>query len=90
MNTQQVSSLLKKLQTELESGKPIDDSLRDSLKQLDRDIQQVLSKPAQQAETDTSSIESRAQALEARFETEHPYLATMVRDVMDALGKMGI
>ena len=91
MEKQELASLLKKLQTELESGQVIDDGLRQSLQALDQDIQKVLgqgSTPSLSA--DDGSLGERAQELEAKFAAEHPYLASTLRDVMDTLGKMGI
>ncbi len=89
MNKQELADLLKKLQSELESGKPVDADLRASLASLDQDIRKVLEQPSA-ASGDDESLNTRAKALEAKFETEHPYLASTLRDVMDTLGKMGI
>ncbi|MDO9236100.1 MAG: DUF4404 family protein [Aquabacterium sp.] len=91
MDKQELASLLKKLQTELESGRSVDDSLKQSLQALGQDIQNVLGQsqaPVQNA--DEASLNERAQELEARFAVEHPYLASTLRDVMDLLGKIGI
>lgn len=88
MDRHELTSLLDKLRSELESGQAVDEQLRQSLRSLERDIQKVLTdKPS--AEGD-DSLSERAQEIEARFATEHPYLATTLRDVMDTLGKMGI
>ena len=91
MDRQELASLLARLQRELESGQAIDDQLRQSLQALDQDIQKVLAKKdtASTAQED-ASLNERAQQLEARFASEHPYLASTLRDVMDTLGKMGI
>ena len=91
MDKQELASLLKKLQTELESGQPVDEQLKQQLQTLDQDIQKVLAQGSPLArEADDTSLENRAQEIEARFATEHPYLASTLRDVMDTLGKMGI
>jgi hypothetical protein len=94
MEKQELASLLKRLQAELESGKPVDASLRQSLHTLDQDIQQVLQQssmpPATALDSDEPTLNARAQELEARFAVEHPYLASTLRQVMDTLGKMGI
>lgn len=91
MDKQELASLLKKLQAELESGQNVDDSLKQDLKALDKDIQKALGQtsPAVSADEE-ASLNERAQELEARFSTDHPYLASTLRDVMDTLGKMGI
>lgn len=91
MNTQELTTLLKKLQTELESGQPVNDDLRASLRQLDQDIQAALGQGSPlSTSTSEETLEARAQALEARFEADHPYLASLVSDLIDKLGKMGI
>jgi hypothetical protein len=91
METQELAALLTKLKTELESGKPVDATLKASLQSLDQDIQKVLAEGSPLAgHADEASINERALALETRFAAEHPYLATALRDVMDTLGKMGI
>jgi Domain of unknown function (DUF4404) len=91
METQELAALLKKLQSELESGKPVDPSLKQSLLTLDQDIQKVLAQGSPLVgHEDEVSINERALELETRFAADHPYLATTLRDVMDTLGKMGI
>lgn len=91
MDKQELASLLKKLQAELESGQAMDDSLKQDLQALDKDIQKVLGQTSPGVVGDEeASLNERAQELEARFSTDHPYLASTLRDVMDTLGKMGI
>lgn len=92
MNRSELDTLLSKLKTELASGQPVDAHLRQSLESLDEDIRKVLmQRPDQAAANDGDApLSERAQEIEARFATEHPYLANTLRDVMDSLGKMGI
>ncbi len=91
MDKQELASLLKKLQTELESGQAVDEQLKQSLQALDQDIQKMLAQGSPLTRPDDeASLGERAQEIEARFATEHPYLANTLRDVMDTLGKMGI
>jgi len=91
MDKQELAALLKKLQAELESGQPVDGQLKQQLQALDQDIQKVLAQDSPQAQsTDEASLGERATEIEARFASEHPYLASTLRDVMDTLGKMGI
>ncbi len=92
MDKTELSSLLKKLQAELESGgQTIDEGLKQQLQLLDQDIQKILVHGSALVRQDSeASLEERAQEIEARFASEHPYLASTLRDVMDTLGKMGI
>lgn len=92
MDKTELSSLLKKLQAELElGGQTIDEGLKQQLQLLDQDIQKILVHGSALVRQDSeASLEERAQEIEARFASEHPYLASTLRDVMDTLGKMGI
>lgn len=91
MDKQELTGLLAKLQTELESGQAVDEQLRQQLLALDQDIQKVLAKRADPTSGAVdASLSQRATEIEARFASEHPYLASTLRDVMDTLGKMGI
>ncbi len=94
MKREELQSLLQQLRQGLAEAPPMDDGLRQSLMTLDEDIRRTLqpadvsggSEPASNDE----SLESRAQALEALFEAEHPVVAGTLRDLIDRLGKMGI
>ena len=94
MKREELQSLLQQLRQGLAEAPPMDDGLRQSLMTLDEDIRRALqpadvsggSEPASNDE----SLESRAQALEAQFEAEHPVVAGTLRDLIDRLGKMGI
>ncbi len=94
MKREELQSLLQQLRQGLAEAPPMDDGLRQSLMTLDEDIRRTLqpadvsggSEPASNDE----SLESRAQALEAQFEAEHPVVAGTLRDLIDRLGKMGI
>lgn len=91
MDKPELAALLKKLQTELESGQAVDEQLRQQLQDLDRDIQKVLTQGTPgSGDATEGSLGERATEIEARFASEHPYLASTLRDVMDTLGKMGI
>mgnify|MGYP003350364609 CR=1 FL=1 len=93
MNRDQLQTLLQQLRQGLADAPPMDSELRASLLQLDEDIRRAALAPTPGAAANESSddtLEARAQALEARFEAEHPVLAGTLRDLMDKLGKMGI
>ncbi|AWI53149.1 hypothetical protein DEH84_06675 [Aquabacterium olei] len=96
MDATELKTLLQRLKNELESGQPVAPELKALLQDLDRDIQQALEAQPSPAgnekapSEDEASLNARAQAIEARFSTDHPYLASTLRDVLDTLGKMGI
>mgnify|MGYP003703964625 CR=1 FL=1 len=93
MNREELQQLLQRLQQGLADAPPMDAELRASLLRLDEDIRQALKPQGNDAaanEPEDGSLQERAQALETRFEAEHPTLAGTIRDLMDTLGKMGI
>jgi hypothetical protein len=94
MKREELQSLLQQLRQGLAEAPPMDDGLRQTLMTLDEDIRRALLPAdargsATQASND-ATLESRAQALEAHFEAEHPVVAGTLRDLIDRLGKMGI
>lgn len=93
MDATELKTLLQRLKQELESGQPVAPELRQLLQTLDTDIQQALQSSSTKAKApsdDEASLNERAQVIEARFASDHPYLASTLRDVLDTLGKMGI
>ncbi|WP_294637355.1 DUF4404 family protein [uncultured Aquabacterium sp.] len=96
MDATKLKNLLQRLKGELESGQPVAPELKALLQDLDRDIQQAIAKPSTPGTespttaADDDSLNARAQAIEARFAADHPYLASTLRDMLDTLGKMGI
>jgi hypothetical protein len=90
MDQQELSTLLARLRAELESGQTVSDSLRADLQALDQDIQRTLATPGQADASNDSPLSRRARELEAGFEAEHPVLVSVLRDLVDRLGKMGI
>lgn len=94
MNRQELNALLEKTHAALAAGPQVDEDLMHSLQTLEQDIQRLLSQAAAEASSaegeDGPDINALAQALEAKLEAGHPYLANTLRDLMDRLGKMGI
>ena len=89
MTSDQLKALLTTLKSELESGAPVSPELRDLLEGVDQDIRKVLDAvPPEQG--DDAELSARVLELETRFAADHPVLATHVRNLLDALGKMGI
>jgi hypothetical protein len=87
MNTEQVKKLLEKLQGELRDAE-LDDETRALVRELDTDINDLL---ATDTESDDSSvIVERAKELEAGFAAEYPAAERFMREVIDALVRMGV
>lgn len=88
MSEDSITASLIKLREQLESSESVDDETLEIAQQLEADIQLILSK-----NEDVSNIDSSvdiALSLEARFESEHPVAAGIVRELINALHKMGI
>ena len=68
----------------LEQVNELDEESAQMLREIDVEIQSVL-KGEEQA-----GLEGRIEKQAVAFEGEHPQLSAILRDVMDALGKMGI
>lgn len=86
MNKEQLQSQLSQLHEELAAQPTLDESNRALLQQLAGDIQLLL-------DDDTSAEEGLVERLEqqsVRFESDHPTLGSTLRQIIDALGRMGI
>ncbi len=87
MKTEQIKELLEKLQGELRDTE-LDDETRALVRELDTDIHDLL---ATDTESDDSSvIVERAKELEASFAAEYPSAERFMREVIDALVRMGV
>jgi len=87
MSNKQIRDLLEKLQAEIRKT-GLDDETRNLVRNLDADIHDLLDPEKEQ--TDADSIVERAQELEANFATEYPAAERFMREVIDALVRMGI
>lgn len=83
-----IKTSLKKLRESLDQGKPVDEETLALAQGLEIDIQKILD--TNTLEDTTSSSLDIALALESRFALEHPIAATCVREIINALHKMGI
>lgn len=91
MPHQALKNALKSLHGELSHAGPVDEELRDLLVQLDGDIQRVLVATEEQApDTSTYGLAERVQELSARFAARHPKLEPALRELGDALSRIGI
>lgn len=93
MDTQAIKDALQQLRRHIDAGGPIDTELRQLLTGLDQDIHQIIQRseaghPA--AEEHESGLVERAQEVSAQLAAEHPVLESTMRQLADALGKMGI
>lgn len=87
MSNTQIRELLAKLQDEIQKTE-LDDDTRSLVRDLDTDIHDLLDPEGHRAETD--SVVEKARELETNFATEHPTIERFMREVIDALVRMGI
>ncbi len=82
---EQLKAKLTQLRQSLGSIDQLDDESRNLLAQLDTDIQGVLA-----GQTSNHNLDSRIEQQAVQFEGKHPQMSAILRDIMDALSKMGI
>lgn len=86
MPTEKLKSLLQELKSELRDAKNADEETRDLMLSLDTQLQAVLNTSSPIDPT----IEDTLTELESRFAVDHPIAERCVREILDALNKMGI
>jgi hypothetical protein len=89
MSDESLRELLERVHQRLSGDRALDARSRELLKTLMHDIERAL---AQQASTSSQKLDAvpRLEALAVKFESEHPALAGVIRQLVDALGKAGI
>jgi hypothetical protein len=86
MAQENLRELLAQLHTRLGHAETLDPESRKQLTALSHDIERALGRASEDTAPARSSLEGAAVKLQA----EHPALATVVRELIDALGKAGI
>jgi len=86
MAQENLRELLAQLHTRLGHAETLDAESRELLTTLSQDIEHALGRASEETEPARTTLESTA----VRLEAEHPALATIVRQLVDALGKAGI
>ena len=83
--------LLARVRERLGQARSADPESREHLSALVRDIDHALSKGGPQTVADTAGTHApRLESLAVRFEADHPGLAEVIREVIDALVRVGI
>ena len=89
MNPEELKARLRALHQDLDAGGPVDPELKTLLELLGEDIHKLLDESDDTVE-DHASVSERAEAAAARFTADHPQIAPILREIADALGRMGI
>jgi hypothetical protein len=88
-NPRDIRQTLLDLHQELESTPELDDDLRTLLMEVDSDIHALLA-AEDHAHPGSEGLRDRLEALSADFAARHPNTETFFREVIHALGRMGI
>jgi hypothetical protein len=86
MTDKNLNELLTELNDALEKIDQIDPETRELVKDLDEDINRLL----ESGEDDVDGVVDRAQVLETRFALEYPVAERFLREIIDALSRVGI
>jgi hypothetical protein len=89
MDQRELIDTLHRLHRELEQHPQFDEPVKESLRQIARDIQ-VLVEPNQSSEDEGSQLRQRLAQLVTDFEDEHPTLARTLLDLSEILARIGI
>ena len=90
MKANRIKETLRRLHEDLDARNVVDPELRALLLELDADIHALLGRRGSNDETEAANLVDRLEAFEADFASEHPTVERFVRELIDALGKMGI
>ncbi len=86
MSEKKIRELLDELDRELSQNEELDEETLEAVRRLDEDIDEVI----RSSEQKNSPVMDDAIALEARFAATHPVAERLVRELINALGRMGI
>jgi len=88
MSEQNIKDLLIELQAELEKAERVDQETLDLVRELDEDIHRLVDPDSDL--NDYDSVIDRANAIETRFAVEHPRAEQFLREIINALSRVGI
>jgi len=89
MSTEQIKSTIRDLHERLEEAGPIDGETRQLLSQLDQDLHRLLAAKVE-VQDEEAGFQERLESIAADFDSRHPQLAGILRELGDALARVGI
>jgi ElaB/YqjD/DUF883 family membrane-anchored ribosome-binding protein len=89
MSSEDIRNRLTELHAELEKTPQLDAELRELLMEVDGDIHALLSS-GEPARDEVQGLRERLEALAADFDAQHPNTNIVFRELIHALGRMGI
>jgi hypothetical protein len=90
MTEKSLNELLSQLNEALEGIDEIDAETRRLVEDLDEDINRLLDTDTESAPEDFESVTDRARSIQSQFAVEHPVADRFLREIIDALAKVGI
>ena len=91
MSQESLRELLSRIHERLSQADTVDAESRELLATVMRDIERALGRGGPKAAaTSVKTNSPRLESLAVRFEGDHPALAEVLREIIDALGKAGI
>jgi erythromycin esterase-like protein len=88
MNEKSLQELLNSLHEALEKTDKVDPETLKLVRELDEDINRLVESGSVDDEFD--NVVDRAKSVETRFAVEHPVAERFLREIIDALSKVGI
>jgi hypothetical protein len=88
MDDQQLRDLLARLHKELENTDEVDAETLELVRELDTEINRLVESDSGGDEFD--NVVDHAKAVETRFAVDHPVAERFLREIIDALSKVGI
>lgn len=90
MSPEMMKETLRRLHEELARTDVVDADARRRLEEVSADIQRILDEDAARARESHALHAPRLEEAAVRFEQDHPQLATAVREVANALSRVGL
>jgi hypothetical protein len=88
MTEKSLQTLLSELQELLEKTDQVDPETRELVRDLDAEVNRLLDPDS--GEDDFDSVVDHAKSVETRFAVDHPVAERFLREIIDALSKVGI
>ena len=88
MTDQKLKELLSSLQTAMDQTEKIDSETLELVRELDEEIHRLTEAGAQA--DDVEGVLDQAKSMETRFAVDHPVAERFLREIIDALSRVGI
>lgn len=89
MSLEKIKSSLRELHGQLEKAGPVDEETGKLLSQLDTDLHRLLGEHAA-GDADPDGLQERLESIAAGFDSRHPQLSAVLRELGVALARVGI